>query len=232
VNCYTLRFTEVENSETEESQSPHPLLLLSQKPIAAVLRVASNRRGSQVGREAAAAVSAGLNRMLSRGIEDRTSNNSPRVHEVDLSSGRTAGEEGGTTGGATEGRDGRSRTPPRNVSSRTENSKKFMTTVRNFGSSVDDDSTHIREPDSLKDTSTRREGPGGARGGEDHYFDEEEEDLESSSNYVFSPIQDSPSPPPGPPPPNPTPHLFVLTSLFYLLCDLCSLLDSLCAVWC
>lgn len=120
-----------------------------------------DRRGSQVGREAAAAVSAGLSRMLSRGIE----NSSPRIHEhheVELSSGRV------------------SVTPNNRASSRSDGSKKFVTTVRNFGSSVDDESCP-RDPDASFD------GPSGdsnriAQRIQHRDFIDEDEDLESQAS--------------------------------------------------
>jgi hypothetical protein len=150
----------------------------------------SNRRGSQVGREAAAAISAGLNRMLSRGIETI----SPRIqdqHEADLSSGRVQLTSDSAT---------------RKISSRSDKSRKFTTTVRNFGSSVDDDSTHIREPGgSGKENNSGRVVE---MNYQREYFEEDEEELETS-NYP-SPIQDpSPSqsgtaPPPGPSPSSPS----------------------------
>jgi hypothetical protein len=111
--------------------------------------------------------------MLSRGIETI----SPRIqdqHEADLSSGRVQLTSDSAT---------------RKISSRSDKSRKFTTTVRNFGSSVDDDSTHIREPGgSGKENNSGRVVE---MNYQREYFEEDEEELETS-NYP-SPIQD-PSP--------------------------------------
>lgn len=128
-----------------------------------------------MGQEAAAAVSAGLNRILSNGFETT----SPQIqcrHEVEVSSERVP-----TT----------SEFPSRKVSSRSDQSRKFTTTVRNFGSSVDDDSAHIREPDSIRETPMRGEKE--IEIGEMEYhrgcFKEDEEEFETFNSH--SPIQEA-----------------------------------------